>query len=188
MLPDYLSPIANIINITLSSEEKSLSTCDESIAVNGSIICVNNQQCRYRDVKTTSVYGDICCSGAFSCQESNVTRTKYGDIRCDGRVSCQFSHYTATDGITVGRGDIYMAGFGNSQVDGYFLIEAGNSSDISFDMFLQATQEQLFMFDVSGKNLADIVLVVNKVLVDIKLSVIVIIYIVMGLNLVILVQ
>ena len=50
-----------------------------------------------------------------------------------------------------------MAGFGNAQVDGYFLIEAGNSSDISFDMFLQATQEQLFMFDVSGKNLADIV-------------------------------
>ena len=64
MLPDYLSPIANIINITLSSEEKSLSTCDASNAVNGTVICVNNQQCRYRDVKTTSVYSDICCGGA----------------------------------------------------------------------------------------------------------------------------
>ena len=157
-MPDYLSPIANIINIALSSKENSLSTCDESSAVNGSVICDNNEECRYGDIRsgTMNVNSAICCTGAFTCQHSNVTRTKYGDIRCDGRVSCQFSYYVKTDGLTVGRGDIYMAGFANTQVGGY-LIETGNSNDISSDMFLQATKEQLFMLDVSVNNLTDIV-------------------------------
>ena len=141
-----------------------MTTCDEDSAVNGSVICGNLEECeRVSDdsLDVTSSKNNnaaVCCTGVNSCRYATAdAQTKYGDFRCDARRSCYDMVYIGTNGISVGRGDIYNAAFSDRR-SFLIIIEGGNinSSDTSIDMYLNANEEELIL-DVSVNNLTDIV-------------------------------
>ena len=161
-LPEYLYPIPNTINITLISLENTINTCNSSI-----IFCGDNNECKNTasDGLSTTNYtnGGICCSGTDSCTDLNFTLTKYGDIGCYARQACSTIQNIQTDGISVGRGDIYLSGrvTDSGSRTGVHIIDGGSSvsgsgGDIGIGMFLNATETQLNSNFVSN-NLTDIV-------------------------------
>ena len=166
VLPDDLAPMPNIMNITLSGQENSMNTCDEDSAVNGSVICGDLQGCEGVSDDSLDVTSSknnnaaVCCTGVTSCRLATAdAQTKYGDFRCDGRKSCFDMKYVGTDGLSVGRGDIYSTGQGDNSNTEVTVFEAGNinSSDITVDMYLTANENQLMVLGVSMNNLTDIV-------------------------------